>query len=128
MAVTYGNIMESLNMRDIRNNYIPDDSGVGYPKRAIFMGTNTQELYINNNEFLVGSIVFLPQENKFMVYTDNKVFTEIQIQTDKDNNPEGLLINGIQYDYGTVDETCRKNIEGNTINYGTAPDELNKLI
>jgi hypothetical protein len=129
MAATYNNIPHIPNFPDInelRDNFVPDESGVGYPKRVIFMGTNTTELHINNSDYFQGDIVFLPQENKFMVYAGNQLFTEIQILTDEDHTPTGLLIDGSKYRRETANEISRQNL-GEESHYKTTPEILNNL-
>jgi len=113
---------------EVRDNYIPDQSGVGYPKRVIFMGTNTSELYINNTDYLKGEIVFLPQENKLMVYSGDEKFIELKITTDEFNQPIGLLVNGEYHSLHKANETSIQNLSSSETYYKTGPEDIKNLI
>jgi len=111
---------------DVRDNYILDQSGVGYPKRIIFMGTNTSELYIDNTENLNNSIVFFPQENVFRIYKNGNDYTEIKLLTDENKELNGVQIDGTKHNNRNIDDNSRMNL--GQVPYSTRPDNLENLV
>jgi len=97
-------------------------------KPLLYIEDNIERLYISNTQYLNGDIIFIPSENKFMIYFEDQKFIEVKIHTDEERAPNGISIDGVQYNIINDDSKLISNIIGSSLHYVTSPDDMHKLI